>query len=52
MAKKLKDLGVKEVNQAQGRILFFLWQNDGVPIQEVSRLTAWKNPPSPACWIA
>lgn len=39
MAKKLKELGVEEINQAQGRILFFLWQNDGVPIQEVSRLT-------------
>lgn len=40
LAKKLKAWNVEEINPAQGRILFFLWQNDGISIQEVSRMTS------------
>ncbi len=29
-----------EINPAQGRILFVLWQNDGIPIQELARQTS------------
>lgn len=39
-AKKLKAWNVEEINPAQGRILFCLWQNDGISIQEVSRMTS------------
>ncbi len=39
-AKKLKAWKVEEINPAQGRILFFLWQHDGISIQEVSRMTS------------
>ena len=29
-----------EINPAQGRILFALWQSDGIPIQELAKRTA------------
>lgn len=38
--KKLKDYQIDEINPAQGRILFPLWQRDGISIQELSRLTS------------
>ena len=37
-ARVLKESGV-EINPAQGRIMFALWQNDGVPINELARKT-------------
>jgi DNA-binding MarR family transcriptional regulator len=36
----LKEHGIEVVNSAQGRILFVLWQNDGIPIQELARATS------------
>jgi DNA-binding MarR family transcriptional regulator len=38
-AKKLKKYGISEINPAQGRILFVLWQNDGIPIRDLSAKT-------------
>ena len=35
----LKDYGIKELHPGQGRILFALWQKDGVPIHELSKIT-------------
>jgi len=35
----LKEYGIKELNPGQGRILFALWQKDGVPIHELSKKT-------------
>ena len=35
----LKDYGLEEVNPGQGRILFALWQEDDIPIRELSRKT-------------
>ncbi|SET19306.1 DNA-binding transcriptional regulator, MarR family [Natronincola peptidivorans] len=39
-AKKLKEYNITEINPAQGRILFALWQNDNISIQELSKQTA------------
>jgi DNA-binding MarR family transcriptional regulator len=39
-ARLLKRHGLEELNPAQGRILFVLWQNDGVPISELARRTS------------
>jgi DNA-binding MarR family transcriptional regulator len=39
-AKKLKDYNINEINPAQGRILFVLWQKDGISIQELAKKTA------------
>lgn len=39
-AMKLKEYRLDEINPAQGRILFALWQNDGVSIQELARRTS------------
>lgn len=39
-SKKLKEEGLGEINSAQGRILFVLWQKDGIPITELARKTA------------
>ena len=36
--RRLKDSGI-EINPAQGRIMFALWQRDGIPIQELSQRT-------------
>jgi DNA-binding MarR family transcriptional regulator len=38
--KKLKDYDLYEINSAQGRIIFVLWQNDGISIQELAKKTA------------
>lgn len=38
-AKKLKDYGISEINPAQGRILFVLWENDGIPIRALAEKT-------------
>lgn len=37
--KLLVNASVEEFNGAQGRILYVLWQEDGVPIVELSRKT-------------
>ena len=37
--KLLVNAGVEEFNGAQGRILYILWQEDGIPIVELSRKT-------------
>ncbi len=37
--KLLMDAGVEAFNGAQGRILYVLWQRDGIPIIELSRKT-------------
>jgi MarR family transcriptional regulator, organic hydroperoxide resistance regulator len=37
--KKLKSYGI-DLNPAQGRIIFSLWQSDNVPISELARRTA------------
>ena len=36
--RKLKDYGI-EINPAQGRIMFALWQNDGIAINELAQKT-------------
>ncbi len=37
--KKLKDHHIVEINPAQGRILFVLWENDGIPIRTLAEKT-------------
>lgn len=37
--KMLINAGIDEFNGAQGRILYVLWQNDDIPIVELSRKT-------------
>ena len=39
-ARKLKEHGVDEINPAQGRIMFVLWQEDGISIQELAKRTS------------
>jgi DNA-binding MarR family transcriptional regulator len=38
-ARMLKDYNI-EINPAQGRIMFVLWQEDGIPIRELARRTS------------
>jgi DNA-binding MarR family transcriptional regulator len=38
-SKKLKDHGIAELNPAQGRIMFVLWRNNGIPIQKLASET-------------
>lgn len=38
--KKLKARGMGAINSAQGRILFVLWQKDGISITELARKTS------------
>ena len=38
-ARLLKEQGVDQLNPAQGRIMFVLWQEDGIPIKELARRT-------------
>ncbi len=38
--KKLKNYDLNDLNTAQGRIIFSLWQNDNIPIGELARQTA------------
>ena len=37
--KMLAESGISEFNGAQGRILFVLWERDGIPITELSEKT-------------
>ncbi len=39
-ARKLREHGIEEINPAQGRILFVLWEQDGIPIQELAKKTS------------
>jgi DNA-binding MarR family transcriptional regulator len=38
--KKLKKYGIGDLNTAQGRIIFSLWQHDVMPITELAQQTA------------
>ena len=38
--KKLRSYDINDLNGAQGRIIFSLWQNDNIPISELARQTA------------
>jgi DNA-binding MarR family transcriptional regulator len=38
-ARLLKEYNI-EINPAQGRIMFVLWQEDGIPIRELARRTS------------
>jgi DNA-binding MarR family transcriptional regulator len=40
LARKLKDHKVEEINPAQGRILFVLWEEDHLPIHELAKRTS------------
>lgn len=39
-SRKLKAYNIHEINPAQGRILFALWQDEGISIQQLSKKTA------------
>jgi MarR family transcriptional regulator, organic hydroperoxide resistance regulator len=39
-SKLLKDFSISEINPAQGRILFSLWEKDIITIQELSKRTS------------
>lgn len=39
-ARMLKDHGIDEINPAQGRIMFVLWRNDEIPINELAEKTS------------
>ncbi|MBI5526548.1 MAG: MarR family transcriptional regulator, partial [Deltaproteobacteria bacterium] len=39
-AEKLRRFGLDQINPAQGRILFVLWQKDSIPISELARRTS------------
>ena len=39
-ARKLKKYKLGRINPAQGRILFALWEEDGIPIQELADKTS------------
>ena len=41
-ARLLKSHGIVEFNPAQGRIIFALWQGDGISIQTLAKRTALK----------
>jgi DNA-binding MarR family transcriptional regulator len=38
--KKLRSCDINDLNGAQGRIIFSLWQKDNIPISELARQTA------------
>ena len=38
--RKLKEYKIEELNPAQGRIMFVLWREDGIPIQELVKKTS------------
>jgi len=38
-ARLLKDHGVNQINPAQGRVMFVLWQEDGISIHELAKRT-------------
>jgi len=39
-ARMLKQYGIEDINPAQGRIMFALWQNDGIAINDLSKETS------------
>ena len=39
-ARMLKEYNIEEINPSQGRIMFVLWQNDGIAITELSKKTS------------
>jgi MarR family transcriptional regulator, organic hydroperoxide resistance regulator len=39
-ARKMKEAGLENISPEQGRILFALWEKDGIPIQELTRRTS------------
>ena len=39
-SRMLKDYCIKEINPAQGRIMFVLWRNDGISITELAKETS------------
>lgn len=40
LTRKMKEHGLAELNPAQGRILFVLWQEANIPIQELANRTS------------
>lgn len=38
--RMLKEHSIEEINPAQGRIMFVLWQNDGISIYELAKKTS------------
>lgn len=38
-ARLLKEHGIDQINPAQGRIMFALWQQDGIPINDLAQRT-------------
>ena len=39
-ARILREHNIDEINPAQGRIMFVLWQNDSIPIAQLARQTS------------
>jgi DNA-binding MarR family transcriptional regulator len=39
-SRMLKEHGIEEINPAQGRIMFVLWQSDGISIYELAKKTS------------
>jgi Transcriptional regulators len=39
-ARKLKEYGIKDLNPAQGRIMFVLWRSNDISMQELARQTS------------
>jgi DNA-binding MarR family transcriptional regulator len=39
-ARMLKESGIRDINPAQGRIMFVLWQNDGIAINDLAKETS------------
>ena len=36
----MKEAGLEDISPEQGRVLFALWKKDGIPIQELTRMTS------------
>ncbi|OLS13984.1 MAG: MarR family transcriptional regulator [Promethearchaeota archaeon CR_4] len=41
-ARKLKEMGINDINPAQGRIMFALWKNDEISLKELCERTSLK----------
>ena len=39
-SRKLKEFKIHEINPSQGRIMFVLWRNDGISINELAKKTS------------
>ena len=39
-SRMLKEYGIEEINPSQGRIMFVLWQKDGISISELAKKTS------------